>query len=105
MAEIPQTGVVAFGEVDLSLQVFGTGEDLVGIHGLPSHVEVMWELPEFAAFLDRLASFRRVIIFDKRGTGMSDRVCRGPAVEQHMADILAVMDAAGSPRASVVGWA
>ena len=78
---------------------------MVAIHDLPSHVEVMWELPEFAAFLDRLGTFRRVIIFDKRGTGMSDRVPGVPAVEQHMADIIAVMDAAGSSRASVAGWA
>jgi class 3 adenylate cyclase len=105
MAEIPQTRFVRSGEVDLAYQVFGTGEDLVAIHGLPSHLEVMWELPELAAFFDRLASFRRVIIFDKRGTGMSDPVPGVPALEEQVDDILAVMDAAGSARACVAGWA
>jgi len=105
MAKIPQTRYARSGDADIAYQVFGSGEDMVVIQGLPSHLEVMWELPEFAAFLDRLGTFRRVIIFDKRGTGMSDRVPGVPAVEQHMADIIAVMDAAGSSRASVAGWA
>ena len=105
MAEIPQTLFVRSGDADLAYQVFGTGEDMVAIPGLPSHLEVMWELPEFAAFLDRLASFRRVIVFDRRGTGMSDRVPGVPALEQQVDDIIAVMDAAGSARASVAGWA
>jgi pimeloyl-ACP methyl ester carboxylesterase len=74
MAEIPETRYVRSGDADIAYQVFGSGPDLVAIQGLSSHIEVMWELPEFAAFLDRLGSFRRVIIFDKRGTGMSDRV-------------------------------
>jgi pimeloyl-ACP methyl ester carboxylesterase len=65
----------------------------------------MWELPEYAAFLDRLGSFRRVIMLDKRGTGMSDRAPSVPTVEQHVQDILAVMRAAGSPRADFVCWA
>lgn len=105
MAEIPQTRFVRSGDADLAYQVFGAGEDMVAIPGLPSHLEVMWELPEFAAFLGRLASFRRVITFDRRGTGMSDRVPGVPALEQQVDDIIAVMDAAGSARASVAGWA
>jgi class 3 adenylate cyclase len=105
VAEIPQTHFVRSGGADLAYQVFGAGEDMVAIPGLPSHLEVMWELPEFAAFLDRLASFRRVITFDKRGTGMSDRVPGVPTLEQQVDDIIAVMDAAGSARASVAGWA
>ncbi len=105
MAEIPQTRFVRSGDVDLAYQVFGAGEDMVAIPGLPSHLEVMWELPEYAAFLDRLASFRRVIMFDKRGTGMSDRVPGVPALEEQVDDIIAVMDAAGSARACVAGWA
>ncbi len=105
MAEIPQTRFVRSGDVDLAYQVFGAGEDLVAVPGLPSHLEVMWELPEYAAFLDRLASFRRVIMFDKRGTGMSDPVPGVPALEQQVDDIVAVMDAAGSARACVAGWA
>jgi class 3 adenylate cyclase len=105
VAEIPQTRFVRSGDADLAYQVFGAGEDMVAIPGLPSHLEVMWELPEFAAFLDRLARFRRVIMFDRRGTGMSDRVPGVPALEQQVDDIIAVMDAAGSARASVAGWA
>ena len=105
VAEFPQTRFVRSGDADLAYQVFGAGEDMVAIPGLPSHLEVMWELPEFAAFLDRRASFRRVIMFDRRGTGMSDRVPGVPTLEQQVDDIIAVMDAAGSARASVAGWA
>ncbi len=105
MADIPQTRFVRSGEVDLTYQIFGSGEDLVAIPGLPSHLEVMWELAEQAAFLGRLASFRRVIMFDKRGTGMSDPVPGVPALEEHVDDISTVMDAAGSARACVAGWA
>jgi class 3 adenylate cyclase len=105
MDAIPETRYARSGEADIAYQVFGKGEDMVGIHGLPSHLDVMWELPEFAAFLERLGTFRRVIVFDKRGTGMSDRVPGVPALEQHVEDIVAVMDAAGSSRASVMGWA
>ena len=104
MADIPQTRFVRSGEVDLAYQVFGAGEDLVLISGGPSHLEVAWELAELAAFLDRLASFRRVIIFDKRGTGMSDPVPGVPALEEHVDDVITVMDAAGSARACVMGW-
>jgi class 3 adenylate cyclase len=105
VADIPQTRFVRSGDVDLAYQIFGAGEDLVAIPGLPSHLEVMWELAEQAAFLSRLASFRRVIMFDKRGTGMSDPVPGVPALEEHVDDISTVMDAAGSDRACIAGWA
>jgi pimeloyl-ACP methyl ester carboxylesterase len=95
---------VRSGEVDLAYQVFGAGEDLVLISGGLSHLEVIWDLAELAAFLDRLASFRRVIVFDKRGTGMSDPVPGVPALEEHVDDVITVMDAAGSARACVAGW-
>ena len=104
MADIPQTRFVRSGHVDLAYQVFGAGEDLVLIPGGASHLEVMWELAEGTAFLDRLASFRRVIIFDKRGMGMSDPVPAVPALEEQVDDIITVMDAAGPPRACVMGW-
>jgi class 3 adenylate cyclase len=104
MAGIPETRYTRSGDADIAYQVFGAGADLVVIHGFPGHLEVMWELPELAAFLDRLGTFGRVIMFDKRGTGMSDRVPGVRAVEQHMEDIIAVMDAAGSSRAAVVGY-
>jgi class 3 adenylate cyclase len=64
----------------------------------------MWELPEFARFLDRLAAMGRLILFDKRGTGLSDRVAGTPALEERAEDIAAVMDAAGSGRAAIVAW-
>ena len=104
MADIPETRYVRSGDADIAYQVFGAGEDLVAIHGLPGHLEVMWELPEYAAFLDRFSSFARMIMFDKRGTGLSDRV-PVPAVEQYVEDVIAVMDAARCFRASVIGWA
>src|SRR5207244_2967220 len=91
MAESPQTRFVRSGDIDLAYQVFGAGEDMVAIPGLPSHLEMAWELPEYAAFLDRLASYRRVIMFDKRGTGMSGPVPGVPVLEQQVDDIIAVM--------------
>ena len=70
MAESPQTRFVRSGDIDLAYQVFGAGEDMVAIPGLPSHLEMAWELPSSRPFLDRLASQGRLILFDKRGTGI-----------------------------------
>jgi 3-oxoacyl-[acyl-carrier protein] reductase len=64
----------------------------------------MWELPEFARFLDRLAAMGRLLLFDKRGTGLSDRIAGVPALERRADDIAAVMDAAGSSRAAIAAW-
>jgi class 3 adenylate cyclase len=80
------------------------GLDVVFVPGWVSHLEVMWELPEFARFLDRLAAMGRLILFDKRGTGLSDRVAGMPALEQRADDIAAVMDAAGSASAAIAAW-
>ena len=80
------------------------GLDLVFVPGWVSHLEVMWELPEFARFLDRLAGMGRLILFDKRGTGLSDRVAGVPTLEQRAEDIAAVMDAAGASRAAIAAW-
>jgi class 3 adenylate cyclase/pimeloyl-ACP methyl ester carboxylesterase len=102
---MPETRFTRSGDVEIAYQVWGTGPDMVTIAGLTSHLEVMWELPEFASYLDRLGSFRRVIMFDKRGCGMSDRFRGVGALEQRVDDIAAVMDAAGSSRASIQGWA
>jgi len=106
MAEIPETRFTRTGDVDVAYQVAGTadGLDLVFIQGWVSHLEVMWELPEFARFLDRLATMGRLIVFDKRGTGLSDRVAGTPTLEQRAEDIAAVMDAAGSSRAAIAAW-
>lgn len=99
----PETRYALSGDVAIAYQVFGTGPiDLVVTPGLVSHRELDWEHPAFARFLSRLATFARVVIFDKRGTGMSDRVAAG-TLEERMDDIRAVMDAAGMRRATLFG--
>src|SRR5262249_52236393 len=77
--------------------------DLVFVPGLVSHVELVWTTPPFAAIVSRLASFSRLILFDKRGTGMSDQVAGAPTLETRMDDVRARMDAAGSAQAAIVG--
>jgi class 3 adenylate cyclase len=92
--------------VNIAYQVVGTGPfDLVYVPGWVSNVEMMWEEPRMAAFLKRLASFARLIVFDKRGTGLSDPVpdAELPGLERRMDDVRAVMDAAGSERAALLG--
>src|SRR6266480_2899061 len=92
------------GPVGIAYQVVGEGTiDLVLVPGFVSHVEVAWEEPRLARFLARLASFSRLIVFDKRGTGMSDPVPAPPSMDERMNDIGAVMDAAGSSRAAIFG--
>jgi pimeloyl-ACP methyl ester carboxylesterase len=92
------------GDVHIAYQVIGEGPlDLVLVPGFVSHVEYIWEEPRAAHFLKRLASFARLILFDKRGTGLSDRGGPVPTLEQRMDDVRAVMDAAGSARAAVLG--
>ena len=91
------------GDVSIAFQVFGAGEtDLVLIPGFVSHLEVSWEDPSFARFLERLGERHRVIFFDKRGTGMSDRVDVS-SLGDRLEDVRAVMDAAGSERAALFG--
>ncbi len=90
----------------IAYQVHGGGEgalDLVFVPGFVSHVELIWEEPAIAGFLRRLASFSRLIVFDKRGQGLSDRLGRPPTLEESMDDLGAVMDAAGSERAAIFG--
>lgn len=102
----PQTRYARSGNVNIAYQVFGSGPiDLVLAHGWVSHIEYAWEEPSFARWLTRLGSFARVIQFDKRGTGLSDRVVESelPPLEQRMRDVQAVMDAAGSERAAIMG--
>ena len=77
--------------------------DLVFVMGWVSHLEYFWKEPSFARFLMRLASFSRLILFDKRGTGLSDRVTALPTLEERMDDVRAVMDAVGSERAALLG--
>jgi class 3 adenylate cyclase/alpha-beta hydrolase superfamily lysophospholipase len=102
----PETRYAKSGDVHFAYQVVGEGAvDLVLVHGWVSHLEHQWEDPSLARFLDRLASFSRLILFDKRGTGLSDRVADSalPTLEQRMDDVRAVMDAAGSTRAALFG--
>ena len=79
--------------------------DLVYVSGWISNIELMWEEPSHARFLNRLASFSRLLLIDKRGTGLSDRVAESelPTLEQRMDDVRAVMDAVGSARAALLG--
>ena len=92
--------------MNIAYQVIGQGPvDLVFVMGWVSHIEYFWTEPRFASFLRRLASFSRVILFHKRGTGLSDRVPvkELPTIEQRMQDLNAVMQAAGSSRAVICG--
>lgn len=100
----PETHYARSGDVSIAYQVIGEASfDLVLVPGSISHVELAWKVPACAAFYRRLASFSRLIVFDKRGTGMSDRVAGAPTIETRMDDVRAVMDAAGSERAAVLG--
>jgi pimeloyl-ACP methyl ester carboxylesterase/DNA-binding CsgD family transcriptional regulator len=99
-----ETRYAKCGDVNLAYQVIGDGPiDLVYVPGWVSHLEYAWEEPGLARFLKRLASFSRLILFDKRGTGLSDRVAELPTLEQRMDDVRAVMDAVGSERAALLG--
>ena len=102
----PVTRYAHSADVNIAYQVVGEGPlDLVFVPGWVSQVEAVWEEPTHEAFLRRLASFSRLILFDKRGTGLSDRVSidRLPTLEDRMDDVRAVMDAAGSQRAALFG--
>src|SRR5215813_11431240 len=92
------------GDVHIAYRVFGDGpRDLVLIPGTLSHAEIYWEFPSNQYLLKRLTSFARVIVFDKRGQGLSDRVAE-QTLEERIGDVRAVMEAAGSSRATIYGW-
>ncbi len=100
----PRTQYTLSGDTSIAYQVLGDGPiDLVFVMGWVSHLDWFWEEPSFAQFLARLASFSRLILFDKRGTGLSDRVTELPSLEQRMDDVRAVMEAVGSTRAALLG--
>jgi pimeloyl-ACP methyl ester carboxylesterase len=106
MTTTPETKYVKSGDVYIAYQVVGDGpRDLVLVPPFVSHVELYCEEPYLARFLNRLASFSRLIMFDKRGTGLSDRVSHTalPDLEQRMDDVRAVLDAVGSQRAALFG--
>lgn len=102
----PETKYTRSGDIHIAYQVLGHGPlDLIFVPGWVSHVELAWEEPTLARFLNRLAAFSRLITFDKRGTGLSDRVPNDqlPTLDERMDDLRAVMDAAGSERAALLG--
>ena len=100
----PDTRYAQSGGVNIAFQVLGDGpRDLVLVSGWVSNIEVYWEEPALARFLTRLGSFSRLIRFDKRGTGLSDRVMDMPSLEVRTDDVRAVMDAVGSERAALFG--
>ncbi len=100
----PQTHYAKSGDVNIAYQVVGDGPlDLVFVPGFVSHLDLQWADPRIARFLDKLASFSRLILFDKRGTGLSDPVAAPAPLEERMDDVRAVMDAAGSERAALLG--
>jgi class 3 adenylate cyclase len=100
-----ETRYARSGDVSIAYQVIGDGPfDLVLTLPWGCHVELAWEAPVFRALFERLGSFARVINFDKRGTGLSDRSVGLPPPETRMDDIRAVMDAVGSRRAAIMGW-
>jgi pimeloyl-ACP methyl ester carboxylesterase len=100
----PETRYAKSGDVSIAYQVFGEGPiNLVLSPFFISNVEHFWEDPDLSRWLMRMASFARVAMFDKRGTGMSDRVAEMPGLDQRIDDLRAVMDAAGMERAAVMG--
>lgn len=102
---IPQTRYVRSGEIYIAYQVVGSGPfDLLVIPGWVSHLEHAWNEPQLAGTLQRLASFSRLILFDKRGTGLSDRAAEPPKIEQTMNDALEVLRTVGSKQAAVFGY-
>ncbi len=104
MSTPPETRYARSGDIHIAYQVIGDGPiDLVFVMGWVSHLDYFWSEPRFARFLKRLSSFSRLILFDKRGTGLSDRVTELPTLEQRMDDVRAVIDAVGAERVALFG--
>jgi pimeloyl-ACP methyl ester carboxylesterase/class 3 adenylate cyclase len=100
----PKTCYARSGDIHIAYQVVGDGpRDLVAVPGFVSNVEQVWEEPSIAYFYERLASFARLILLDKRGTGLSDPAATAPTLEERMDDVRAVMESAGSGRAALFG--
>jgi pimeloyl-ACP methyl ester carboxylesterase len=101
---MPETRYALSGDVNIAYQVQGDGPaDIIYVPGLMSHVEFLHELPGYTAFMRRLSTFARVVTFDKRGQGLSDRVPGAPSLEQRMDDVRAVMESIGSTQATLLG--
>lgn len=102
---LPETHYALSGDVNIAYQLMGDGPiDIILVPGVVSHVEFLHELPGYTAFLRRLSSFARVVTFDKRGQGLSDRMSGAPSLEQRMDDVRAIMDEIGSRRAALMGF-
>jgi pimeloyl-ACP methyl ester carboxylesterase len=100
----PETRYAKSGDVHIAYQVFGEGPiNLVIAPFFVSNVEHFWDEPDASRWLLRVGSFARVVMFDKRGTGMSDRVAEMPGLDLRMDDLRAVMDAAGMEQAAILG--
>jgi pimeloyl-ACP methyl ester carboxylesterase len=103
--KLPETRYVFSGDVSIAYQVMGNGPvDIIVVPGLFSHVEFLHEMPGYTAFTRRLSNYARVVTFDKRGQGLSDRISGAPSLEQRMDDLRAIMDAMGSRRAVLFGF-
>src|SRR3954449_1604667 len=101
---LPETRYAVSGDVNIAYQTMGTGPvDIIMVPGFVSHVEFAHELAGYTAFLRRLSTFARVIAFDKRGQGLSDRIAGAPSLEQRMDDVRAIMDDIGSHHAALMG--
>jgi len=99
-----ETRYAKSGDLNIAYQIFGEGPlNILYIPGWTSNVEFMWALPENHEYLDKLASFARVVVLDRRGTGLSDPFERPPTLEERMDDVRAVMDAVGWERAAIFG--
>ena len=104
MTGMPETRYAKSGELHIAYQVMGAGPiDLVFVPGFVTHLELQFEDPRPVRFFERLSSFSRLIRFDKRGTGLSDRMAAIPTLEERMDDVRAVMDAVGSKQAAILG--
>lgn len=102
---LPETLYTRSGSTNIAYQVFGNGpHDLLLVPGWVSNIDTFWEEPTVARFFQGLADFSRVLLFDKRGTGLSDRVAGIPTLEDRMDDVRAVMNAAGSKEATLFGY-
>jgi pimeloyl-ACP methyl ester carboxylesterase len=105
MTSMPETRYAKSGEVHIAYQVMGSGPlDLVVAPGFSSHLEFQHESPWAVRLFERLSSFCRLILFDKRGTGLSDHMTAMPTLEERMDDVRAVMDTVASKRAALMGY-
>ncbi|MCC8975518.1 adenylate/guanylate cyclase domain-containing protein [Bradyrhizobium brasilense] len=102
---LPETHYAQSADASIAYQVMGDGPvDIILVRGLFSHIEFMHEMPGYTAVLRRLSRFARVVTFDKRGQGLSDRMTGAPSLEQRMDDVRAIMDAIGSAKAVLFGF-